>query len=197
MDIVLRGIVVFAFLLLLTRIIGRRELSSLQPFDLILLIILGDAVQQGLTQDDYSLTGPFLAIGTIAVLQVLVSWVGYRFPKARPILEGVPIVVVQDGEVIERNLKRERLTAEEVAEEARLQNIAHLADVRFAILETNGRRWHDDAIDFERDQEKWSVPGHHGYRVILATWSKVTERPDDLIEELRISCGGGARRGGR
>src|SRR3954464_7864877 len=76
MDIVLRAVAVFAFLLVLTRVIGRRELSSLQPLDLILLIILGDAVQERLTQDDYSLTGSFLAVGTIAVLQVFVSWVG-------------------------------------------------------------------------------------------------------------------------
>jgi uncharacterized membrane protein YcaP (DUF421 family) len=123
----------------LTRIIGRRELSSLQPFDLILLIILGDAVQQGLTQDDYSLTGAGLAIGTIAVLQVFVSWLGYRFPRTRPVLEGTPIIVVQDGEVIDRNLKRERLSVDEIAEQARLQGIAHLADVRWAVLETNGR----------------------------------------------------------
>jgi uncharacterized membrane protein YcaP (DUF421 family) len=138
-DIVLRGIVVFAFLLVLTRIIGRRELSSLQPFDLILLIILGDAVQQGLTQDDYSLTGAGLAIGTIAVLQVFVSWLGYRFPRARPVLEGTPIIVVEDGRVIEPNLKRERLTVEEIDEQARLQGIAHLNDVRWAVLETNGQ----------------------------------------------------------
>ena len=139
MDIVLRGIVVFAFLLVLTRIIGRRELSSLQPFDLILLIILGDAVQQGLTQDDYSLTGAGLAIGTIAVLQVFVSWLGYRFPSTRPLLEGAPIIIVQDGEVIEPNLRRERLSVDEIAEQARIQGIAHLADVRWAVLETNGQ----------------------------------------------------------
>src|ERR1700749_4571915 len=138
MDIVGRAVVVFVFLIVLTRIIGRRELSSLQPLDLILLIILGDAVQQGLTQDDYSLTGAFLAVGTIAVLQVVVSWVSYRFPRSRPVPDGEPIVVLQDGELIERNLKRERLTPEEVAEEARSQNIPHLADVKFAILETNG-----------------------------------------------------------
>jgi uncharacterized membrane protein YcaP (DUF421 family) len=139
MDIVARAVVLFAFLLLLTRIIGRRELSSLQPFDLILLIVLGDAVQQGLTQDDYSLTGAVLAIGTIAVLQVFVSWVGYRFPRARPLLEGTPIVVVEDGRVIERNLKRERLDQEEIAEQARLQGIAHLSEVKWAVLETNGQ----------------------------------------------------------
>src|SRR2546421_2949332 len=113
MDLVLRAGFVFAFVLLLTRVIGKRELSSMQPFDLILLIVLGDAVQQGLTQDDYSLTGAILVVGTFAVLQVAVSWVGYRFPRVRPVLEGEPIIVVQDGNVIERNLKRERLTAEE------------------------------------------------------------------------------------
>jgi len=139
MDIVLRTILVFGVLLVLMRVIGRRELSSLQPFDLILLIILGDAVQQGLTQDDYSLTGAFLVIFTFAVLQVFVSWVGYKFPKARPVLEGEPIVIVQDGKLIERNLRRERLTEDEIAEEARSSGIAHLAEVRWAVLETNGK----------------------------------------------------------
>ena len=139
MDLVLRAIFVFAFLMLLTRIIGKRELSSLQPFDLILLIVLGDAVQQGLTQDDYSLTGAVLVVGTIAVLQVFVSWVSYRFPRARPILEGEPVIIVQDGKTIERNLRRERLTPEDVAEEARKQSIAHLDEVRWAVLETDGQ----------------------------------------------------------
>jgi len=139
MDLVLRAIFVFGFLLLLTRVIGKRELSTLQPFDLILLIVVGDAVQQGLTQDDYSLTGAVLVVGTIAVLQVFVSWVPYRFPRSRPVLDGEPLIVVKDGDVIEANLKRERLTVEEVAEAARLQQIAHLSEVRFAILETSGQ----------------------------------------------------------
>ena len=139
MDIVLRTILVFGVLLVLTRVIGRRELSSLQPFDLILLIIVGDAVQQGLTQDDYSLTGAFLVIFTFAVLQVFVSWIGYRFPGVRPVLEGEPIIVVDDGKVIERNLRRERLTQQEIAEEARSNGIAHLAQVKWAVLETNGK----------------------------------------------------------
>jgi uncharacterized membrane protein YcaP (DUF421 family) len=139
MDIVLRAAVVFAFLIVLTRVIGRRELSSLQPFDLILLIILGDAVQQGLTQDDYSLTGAFLAVGTIAVLQVLVSWVSYRFPRTRKVIEGTPIIVVQDGEPIENNLKRERLDLDDVAEAARQQGIARLDEIKWAVLETTGQ----------------------------------------------------------
>jgi uncharacterized membrane protein YcaP (DUF421 family) len=138
MDIVLRGIVVFIFLFVLVRVMGRRELSSLEPFDLILLIILGDAVQQGLTQDDYSLTGAMLAVGTIAVLQVLTSWLNFRVPRLRPLLDGEPIVIVQDGEPIDRNLRRERLTSDDLAEAARKQGIAKLDDVAWAVMETSG-----------------------------------------------------------
>jgi uncharacterized membrane protein YcaP (DUF421 family) len=138
MDIVLRGGVVFVFLYVLMRVIGRRELSTLEPFDLILLIILGDAVQQGLTQDDYSLTGAMLAVGTIAALQVLTSYANFRFPRLRPILDGEPIVILQDGKPIEKNLKRERMTMEDLTESARKQGIGTLDDVAWAVMETNG-----------------------------------------------------------
>src|ERR687886_2554597 len=139
MDIALRAVAVFGFIYVLTRIIGRRELSSLEPFDLILLIVLGDAVQQGLTQDDYSVTGAITVITTFAVLQVLLSYLNFRVPRLRPILDGEPIVIVQDGKVLERNLKRERLTVEELAEEARTNQIASLEDVQWAVLETSGQ----------------------------------------------------------
>jgi uncharacterized membrane protein YcaP (DUF421 family) len=138
MDIVLRAIVIFVLLYVLMRVVGRRELSSLEPFDLILLIVLGDLVQQGLTQDDYSLTGAFLAIGTIAILQVAVSYANFRFPKLRPVLDGEPIVVVQDGKPIEKNLRRERVTIEDLAAAARLQSIAKIEDVQWAVMETSG-----------------------------------------------------------
>src|SRR5437870_425028 len=118
MDIVLRSAVAFFFILFVTRVVGRRELSSLQPFDLILLIVLGDLIQQGVTQSDYSVTGAMLAGGTIAVLQVGVSFLNFRFRRVRPLLEGEPIVIIQEGKPIERNLRRERLTLDELAEEA-------------------------------------------------------------------------------
>ena len=138
MDIVFRGIAVYLFIYLLTRVVGRRELSSLEPFDLILLVILGDSVQQGLTQDDYSITGAVIAVGTIAALQVLTSYVSFRFPRMRPVLEGEPIVIVEDGKPIERNMKRERITLEEVMEEARQQQIASVDNIKWAVLETSG-----------------------------------------------------------
>jgi uncharacterized membrane protein YcaP (DUF421 family) len=139
MDLVLRATIVFFFIFLLTRIVGRRELSSLEPFDLILLIVMGDLVQQGITQSDYSVTGVILAAGTISLLTVAVSYVSFRFPRTRPLLEGQPLVVIQDGEVLEKNLRRERLTRDELAEAARLQQISSLKDVSWAILEKSGQ----------------------------------------------------------
>ena len=139
MDIVLRAALAFAFIFFLTRIVGRRELSSLEPFDLILLIVLGDAIQQGLTQDDYSVTGAIIVVSTFAVLQVGLSYISYRVRRLRPLLDGEPIVVVQDGKPIERNLHRERLTLEEVLTEARQQQISRLDEIAWAVLETSGK----------------------------------------------------------
>jgi uncharacterized membrane protein YcaP (DUF421 family) len=138
-DIALRSIVLFFFVYLLMRVLGRRELSSLEPFDLILLVVLGDAIQQGLTQDDYSVTGAVIAVATIATLQVLTSYFGFRSRRARKVLEGAPLVVLQDGELIESNMRRERLTPDELAEEMRLQQISSFSEVAWAILENNGQ----------------------------------------------------------
>src|ERR1043166_4590258 len=135
MDIVLRAAVAFVFIFGLTRIAGRRELSSLEPFDLILLVTIGDLVQQGVTQNDFSVTGLILAVGTIAMLTVLVSFASFRFRRLRPLLDGEPIILLEDGKPIPRNLRRERLTVEEVAAEARKQSIASLEDVQWAVLE--------------------------------------------------------------
>lgn len=139
MDIVIRAGIVFFLILFVTRTVGRRELSSLQPFDLILLVVLGDLVQQGVTQSDYSLTGVCLAIFTFAALTVAVSYASFKLPRIRPFLEGEPVIIVQDGKVIEANLRRERLTPDEVAEEARQQQIATLEEIQWAVLESNGK----------------------------------------------------------
>src|SRR4051812_11079431 len=138
MDIVLRAIFLYAFVVFVMRVIGRRELSSMTPFDLVLLIVLGDAIQQGLTQDDYSVTGALLAVATIATLQVFTSYLSFRSKKARAVLEGHPIVVVDHGQIVQQNLKRERMTEDEVAEEMRQQQIASLEEVDWAIIEANG-----------------------------------------------------------
>jgi uncharacterized membrane protein YcaP (DUF421 family) len=139
MDLVLRAVVIFFVILLITRAVGRRELSSMEPFDLILLVVIGDLVQQGVTQSDYSLTGSIIVLATIALLTVLTSYASFRVPVLRPVLEGDPIVLIAHGDILDRNLRRERLTRAEIAAEARQQQIADLSDVRYAVLETNGR----------------------------------------------------------
>jgi uncharacterized membrane protein YcaP (DUF421 family) len=139
MDIAIRAIVLYVFVFLLMRLVGRRELSSLQPFDLVLLIIIGDALQQGLTQSDYSVTGAMIAVGTFALLQVATSYLNFRIPWFRPVLEGHPIVVVQDGKIIDANLRRERIAVEELAEAMRLQQIGSIEDVAWAVVETDGQ----------------------------------------------------------
>jgi uncharacterized membrane protein YcaP (DUF421 family) len=139
MDIVIRAAVIFVFVYILTRLVGRRELSSLEPFDLILLVVVGDLVQQGVTQNDESVTGALLAISTIGLLTVALSYLAFRFKRLRPVLNGEPIVLVEEGEIIEPNLRRQRLTREEIGAEARLEGISSIEDVRWAILETNGR----------------------------------------------------------
>jgi uncharacterized membrane protein YcaP (DUF421 family) len=139
MDIVVRAFFAFLFIFLLTRLIGRRELSTLQPFDLLLLVVVGDLLQQGVTQNDLSFTGLVLVVGMFGVLTLAMSYAGWRFPRVRPLLEPEPLILVEDGKVIEKNLRKERITPEEVAGEARLQQITSLEDVQWALLESGGR----------------------------------------------------------
>ena len=139
MDIVLRAGAAFLFIFILTRVVGRRELNTLQPFDLILLVVIGDIVQQGVTQNDFSVTGLLLAGSTIALMTVLFSYLNFRVRPLRPILEGEPLILVEDGKVIDRNLKRQRITLEEVLAEARMQQIGKLDEIQWAVLETNGQ----------------------------------------------------------
>lgn len=139
MDIVLRATAVFFFILVLVRVMGRRELSKMEPFDLIVLIVIGDLVQQGVTQQDYSVTGAVLAVGTIGVLAVFMSWLSFRFTRVRPVLDGRPVVLVEKGSPIADNLRRERITLDELSAQARLSGIASLEQVQWAVLETGGQ----------------------------------------------------------
>jgi uncharacterized membrane protein YcaP (DUF421 family) len=138
MDLVIRATIIFFFIFLVTRVAGRRELSALEPFDLILLVVLGDLVQQGITQSDESVTGTLIVISTITLLSIAVSWVSFRSGKVRLVTEGEPIILVQNGKIIERNLRRGRLTHGDLQKEARRQQVATLSDIRWAILEKEG-----------------------------------------------------------
>jgi uncharacterized membrane protein YcaP (DUF421 family) len=138
-DIVVRSAIAFLLIFVLLRVIGRRELSTLEPFDLILLVVIGDLIQQGVTQSDMSMTGAMLAVGTFAGLTVLASYLVYRFRRLRPLLDASPLIIVEDGKLIEQNVRHERMTLDEVMAAARQQQITSLDEIRWAVLEGSGR----------------------------------------------------------
>jgi uncharacterized membrane protein YcaP (DUF421 family) len=139
MEIAVRAFVIFFFLWGLTRVMGKRELAQISAFELILLVTIGDLVQQGVTQEDNSLTGNMLAVGTLALLTLIFSYVSYKWRATHPVVEGFPVLVVRDGRLIEEALRLERLTREEILTEAREQGIEDLAEVKVAILEPDGK----------------------------------------------------------
>ena len=94
MDLVVRAAVAFLVVFFFTRLIGRRELGQMQPFDLILLVVIGDLIQQGVTQNDMSVTGLILVVSTVAILQVAFSYANFRFGRLRTLLRGKPIVII-------------------------------------------------------------------------------------------------------
>ena len=136
MDIVIRAFCAFVLVFVITRLGGRRQLGSLEPFDLILLVVIGDLIQQGVTQSDMSFTGAVLATGTFAVMVLAVSYVGFRFPRAQPLIDPQPMIVVQDGEPIVANLRTERMNVHYLLSEARQHQIPSLEDVQWAVLES-------------------------------------------------------------
>lgn len=139
MDIVARAAVMFAVLYVLLRLMGKRELGQLTPFELVVMIVLGDLIQQGVTHNDFSITGAILAITTFAFLAILMSWITYLFPSAEKLLDGEPRVVIRDGHLIAENLRRDRITQSEVESEMRLAGIARMDQVAWAILEPQGK----------------------------------------------------------
>lgn len=139
MEIVLRSAAVFVFLWFLTRVIGKKELAEISSFELVLLVVIGDLVQQGVTQEDMSVTGAILATGTIALLVVTMSYVSFRWRRADRVVEGVPVVIVSDGRMVTESMRLERLTEDEVVSAAREQGIGDVADVRFGVLEPDGK----------------------------------------------------------
>jgi uncharacterized membrane protein YcaP (DUF421 family) len=139
MDVVLRAAVAYVFIVFILRVIGRRELSDLGPSDIVLLVVIGDLVQNGVTQADDSVTGMFLAISTFGVLTVALSYLTFRVRGAKVLIEGVPVILLQDGMPIPESLRKERLTIDDLCEEARGQGIEKLNDVKWCMLEPSGR----------------------------------------------------------
>ena len=139
MEIVVRAAVVYLFVWLVVRGTGKRELAEMTAFELVLLVVMGDLIQQAVTQRDTSITGGMLAVGTIGFLIVLTSYLSWRFKGARGVIEGVAVVIVRDGKPLEDILELERVTVDEVLSGARNQGISDLAEVEIGVLEADGK----------------------------------------------------------
>ncbi|MDQ1374709.1 MAG: hypothetical protein QOJ09_2047 [Actinomycetota bacterium] len=139
MELILRSTAIFFFLWLVTRGMGKRELSQMTAFELLLLVTVGDLIQQGVTQEDTSVVGAMMAVGTIAFWALLFSYLTFRFKRTRPVIEGLPVVIIKDGKVLDDYLRVERMTLEELEEEARNQGIDDLAKVQVGVLEPDGK----------------------------------------------------------
>ena len=139
MEIVLRALAVFLFLWLVTRAVGRSTLGELSTFELILYVTMGDLVQQGVTQQDYSVTAAVLAVGTFAVLTVALSWTQWRFPRTRGLLTGRAALVVRDGRLEDANMRRQRLSVADLLVAAREQGIRRTSEIEYAVLEADGK----------------------------------------------------------
>jgi uncharacterized membrane protein YcaP (DUF421 family) len=138
MQIVVRAAVLYLFVWLVTRGMGRKELSEMSAFELILFVVFGDLIQQGVTGDDRSVTGAALAVTTFALLTVLLSYVSFRSSFAQKVLHGVAVVIVRDGRILEDVLSLERLRPDDVKDEAREQGIDDIRDVRLGVFEADG-----------------------------------------------------------
>lgn len=161
MDVVVRAAIVYAFIWLVLRGIGKRELAQLNPFEVVLLIVTGDLIQQSVTLEDHSVVGAMAIISTFALLTVLTSWSSLRSRRFARIFEGEPAPVWRDGGPVAATMRIERIRSEELVAEARKQGIARLSDVRVATLEEDGSisflRFEDDD-DLEPGREADSRP---------------------------------------
>lgn len=139
MELVIRATAVFWFLWLVVRGTGKRSLAELTPLDLLLVVVIGDLVQQGVTQEDMSMTGAMVAVSVFVVWTLAADALGRRWSPLTKLLAGKPAIIVRDGRPIMESLQRERITLEDLLEAARMEGIADLAEVHFAVLETDGR----------------------------------------------------------
>ena len=139
MGSIVRVLVVYLFLHLLFRISGKRTLSEMTTFDLLVLLIISETTQQAMVDRDNSLTNGLLMIATLVGLDLLMAWLKQRSPKIEKLIDGVPLVVAEDGKMVESVAVKERVDEDDVLEAARSkQGVGRMADIRYAILERDG-----------------------------------------------------------
>lgn len=138
MEIVVRATVIYWFLFLVVRGAGKRSLAELSALDMLVLVIMGDIVQQAITQEDMSVTGGVLAVTTFAVWTLTADWLSRRSRLANLLLAGEPVVILRDGRIDVERLRREHLTEDDLITAAREQGFRRLSDIALGVIEDDG-----------------------------------------------------------
>jgi uncharacterized membrane protein YcaP (DUF421 family) len=139
MESVIRGLVVYAFLLLVFRLAGKRTLAESTNFELVLLLIISETTQQAMVNNDHSVTNGFLLILTLVACAVTLSWLKQRFPTWEKILDDVPTIIVENGRMLEDRMQKLRVDEQDIIESAREhQALENIGEIKYAIVERNG-----------------------------------------------------------
>lgn len=139
MDAIVRGLAVYLFLLILFRIAGRRTLGSITNFDFVLLLIISEATQNAMIGNDYSVTNGFLVILTLVGLDIAMSYLKQRFPAMERYLDGLPLILVDQGRPLKELMHRARVDERDILAAAREKHgLERMDQIKYAILETNG-----------------------------------------------------------
>ena len=137
-EFVLRAVAVYVVLLALIRLSGKRTMGQFTPFDMLLIVLLGTAVQNSLIGDDVSLLGGLLLAAVLIALNWCVAWMTSRSRRAERTIEGAPVVLARNGKLFERVLQRELVSDSDFQEALRMNNVEDVSEVELALLETNG-----------------------------------------------------------
>lgn len=137
-ELLLRVVMVYLAIFFLLRVVGRKHVGELAPFDLVVLLLLSECVQNALIADETSVTGGLIAAAALFALNHLVGYASWRSKRAERLLEGTPRLLVRHGKVLEKSLEDEQITRSELMEALRREGCASLANVRYAILENDG-----------------------------------------------------------
>lgn len=138
LEKIVRCVIVYAFLLVVFRVMGKRQLGQMTAFDLIVLLIISELVQNAMVGDDSSLTGGLISVTTLLLLNAGVAWVTYRYKAAERVVEHAPTILVRHGKVLWDNVRREHMTPAEFRSALRRNGVVSLRQVRFVLLEEDG-----------------------------------------------------------
>jgi uncharacterized membrane protein YcaP (DUF421 family) len=138
-DSVLRAAAIYVVLLLVFRLAGKRSLAQITTFDFILLLVIGEATQQALLGDDFSMTNAVIVIVTLVLLDIGMSLAKQRSPGLGKLLDDVPLVILQDGKLLKNRMDKARVDEADILAAAReLQGLERLDQIKYAVLEQNG-----------------------------------------------------------